>query len=79
MTAALVAAWVGAFVAPICIELLKMLAIHKGWYLSQPDNSSSHYEETKMILLEIRGVLRDTNSKVGECAPALTDTIEDLS
>jgi hypothetical protein len=79
MTAALVAASVGAFVAPVCIELLKMFAIHKGWYPSQPATPSSHHEETKMIIGEIRDALRDINSKVGECPPALTDTLEDLS
>jgi hypothetical protein len=79
MTAALVAAWVGAFVAPVCIELLKMFAIHKGWYPSQPATTSSHDEKTKMILEEVRDVLRDIKSKVGECPPVLTDTLEDLS
>jgi hypothetical protein len=79
MTAARVAAWVSALVAPVCIELLKMFAIHKGWYPSQPASPPSHHEETKMIIREIRDVLRDINSKVGECLPALTDTLEDLS
>ena len=80
MTAALVAAWVGAFVAPVCIELLKTFAIHKGWYPSQPATQPSRYEEAmKRLLGEIRDALRDINSKVGECPPALTDTLEDLS
>jgi hypothetical protein len=72
MTAALVAAWVGAFVAPVCIELLKMFAIRMGWCPSQE-------EQTRKILREIRDVLRDINSKVGECPRALTDTLQDLS
>ncbi|KAF4636019.1 hypothetical protein G7Y89_g2067 [Cudoniella acicularis] len=79
MTAALVAAWVGAFVAPVCIELLKMFAIHQGWYPSQPATPPPQSEETKEILEEIHDVLRGIDSKVGERLPALTDTLEDLS
>ena len=79
MTAALVAAWVGAFVAPVCIELLKMFAIHKGWYPSQPDTTPSQHEQTISILREIRDALQDINSKVGQCPLALTDTLEELS
>jgi len=42
-------------------------------------NPSSQHEETMIILGEIRDALQDINSKVGECPPALTDTLEDLS
>lgn len=56
-----------------------MFTIRKGWYPSQPATSSSHHEETKKILREIRDALQDINSKVGECPQALTDTLEDLS
>src|SRR3954464_106588 len=53
MSAALVAAWVGAFVAPVCIELLKIFEIHKGWSPPHPAPSSPH-DETIKILGEIR-------------------------
>jgi hypothetical protein len=79
MTAALVAAWVGAFVAPVCIELLKMFAIHMGCYPSQPATPSRKHEKIITVLEGIRDGLQDINSKVGECPPALTNTLEDLS
>jgi hypothetical protein len=85
-SAALVVAWIGAFLVPhVCFHLLKMFAIHKGWYIPQPAPSFDD-GKTMESLREIRDVIRDINSKVGDInsrvggrPQALTGTPQDLS
>jgi hypothetical protein len=69
MSAALVAAWVVSFVAPVVLELLKSYAERNnilgfGLRNSQPDPGTGIAEKQLAALVEIRDVLREINVKL---------------
>ncbi|KAF4621525.1 hypothetical protein G7Y89_g14547 [Cudoniella acicularis] len=65
-----VATWVGAFVAPACLELLKILLIYKEWYPvgppSSPPTRTLHEERVEELLEAIHNSLKTIGEEFEE-------------